>query len=327
MEPQAPNYRREFARSPLHVWLAFGTLGLGFLSAQPFFLLLGATAYALGWLHLPDLPFFRRSVDRRREAAERAAAQAQLDQFLARREALLGGLSPSRRERYRALAGVCRNIEAASADSPLATADTGADPRLRKLDELMWTFLRLLSIEESVERFLETERREDVPGLVREGEAEVGRMNAEIEALKGKGNAAGMEPKQRLLSSRVERLEVLKKRLQRIEQARENLALVGAEQDRLEQQIKLIRADAVATKNAGALTARIDATVEHLDQTNKWLAELDEFKDLVGDLPAAGARVGFEAPAPPVLSAQPEAGYRVEDRRGRVNVQGPGRRN
>jgi hypothetical protein len=95
----------------------------------------------------------------------------------------------------------------------------------------------------------------------------------------------------------------LRKRQQRIQQAEENLALVVSEQDRLDQQIKLIRADAVATKNAETLTARIDATVEHLDQTNKWLSELDEFKDLVGDMPATEKRVGYEAamPLPPVI--------------------------
>ena len=47
--------------------------------------------------------------------------------------------------------------------------------------------------------------------------------------------------------------------------------------------------------------SRIDATVEHLDQTNKWLSQLDEFKDLVGDMPATELRVGYQAApwAPP----------------------------
>ena len=174
---------------------------------------------------------------------------------------------------------------------------------MRKLDELMWTYLRLLGIEQSLEQFLETERREDVPAVLKEAEAEVARLNAEIESLKAKGSPSVLETRQRYLGSRFERLDVLRKRQQRIEQAQENLALVVSEQDRLDQQIKLIRADAVATKNAEKLTARIDATVSHLDQTNKWLSELDEFKDLVGDMPSTERRVGYEAnPAmPPVI--------------------------
>jgi hypothetical protein len=55
-------------------------------------------------------------------------------------------------------------------------------------------------------------------------------------------------------------------------------------------------------KNTGALTERIDATVEHLDQTNKWLSEMDDFKDLVGDLPQTESRLGFAAQPPPLVA-------------------------
>jgi hypothetical protein len=308
MDEQAPNYRGEFVKSPHHAALALLTLGLGFLTAQLLPLIAGVTLYALGWIYLPDLSFFRRWVDRRREKARQAEEAAKVAQFVQRRDALLTSLSPTRRDRYNRLSYVCRDIETAGADNLLASPEAGGnDPRLRKLDELMWTFLRLLGIEESLEKFLECERRENLPATLKDAEAEATRLSSEVDALKAKGNTAALESKQRYLSSRLERLDVLRKRQQRTEQAQDNLALVVAEQERLEQQIKLIRADAVATKNAETLTARIDATVEHLDQTNKWLSELDEFKDLVGDMPATEMRVGYNTtPAPPVL---PEAQY------------------
>jgi hypothetical protein len=273
-------------------------------------LIAGATLYTLGWIYLPDLPFFRRWVDRRHEATRRAAEQQKVEEFVQRRQTLVGSLSPERRERYTRLAQVCRDIETASADNLLASAEPSTDPRLRKLDELMWTFLRLLGIEDSLEQFLETERGENVPALLKDAEAEATKLKAEVDALKAKGNATGLDARQRYLDSRLERLEVLRKRQQRIEQGEQNLALVVSEQERLEQQIKLIRADAVATKNAETLTARIDATVEHLDQTNKWLSELDQFKDLVGDMPNTELRVGYEArlagvPPPLMQEAQP----------------------
>lgn len=301
MEAQAPNYRGQFLSSPHHAALGVLTLGLGFISANLLGLIIGATLYTLGWIYLPDLPFFRRWVDRRGDNARRAADLQRIAEFLQHRDALLNSLSSSRRERYSRLAAVCRDIETASSDSPLTAAGTTADPRLRKLDELMWTYLRLLGIEESLEQFLETERRENLPGVLQEAEAEVKRLSGELDALKSKGPSAALETKQRYLGSRLERLEVLRKRQQRLDQAQENLALVVSEQERLDQQIKLIRADAVATKNAEALTARIDATVEHLDQTNKWLSELDEFKDLVADMPATELRVGYAATTPPVI--------------------------
>jgi hypothetical protein len=298
MEEQVPKYRAEFLKSPYHAAFGLLTLGAGFMSGMILPLIAGATVYALGWIYLPDLPFFRRWVDRRFDNSKRAAEMQKVAEFVQRRESLVGCLSPNRRERYRRLSQVCKDIETASSDSPLASADSTTDPRLRKLDELMWTFLRLLGIEESLERFLDTERREDVPTMLKDAEAEAARLRKEVDALKDKGDNGAFETKQRYLNSRMERLDVLRKREQRIEQADANLQLVVAEQERLDQQIKLIRADAVATKNAETLTARIDATVQHLDQTNKWLSEMDEFKDLVGDMPNTEMRVGYEASLP-----------------------------
>lgn len=312
MDEQAPNYHSEFFSSPHHATLGLLTLGLGFMSAQLLGLILGVTGYALGWIYLPDMAFFRRWVDGRHDAARRAAEAQKVAEFVQKRQALLNSLAPERRQRYASLAGVCRDIETAGADNLLAAADSTTDPRLRKLDELMWTCLRLLSIEQSLEQFLETEERENLPEVLKEAEAEAARLNAEIESLKTKAPAAILETKQRFLGSRLERLDVLRKRQQRSEQTRANLELVVSEQDRLAQQIKLIRADAIATKNAETLTARIDATVEHLDQTNKWLSEMDEFKDLVGDMPNTELRVGYQAPVssaasflPPVIESAP----------------------
>jgi hypothetical protein len=301
MDEQPPDYRREFLKSPQHIAFGLLTLGAGFMSGMVLPLIAGGTLYALGWIYLPDMSFFRRWVDRRRQAAKRAEEMQKVAEFVKRRDALIASLSSARRERYVRLAEVCRNIETASSDNLLASADPATDPRLRKLDELMWTYLRLLGIEESLEQFLETERRENLPDVIKEAEAEAARLNSEAVDLKARGDGAALDRKQRYLSSRLERLEVLRKRQQRIQQAQENLALVVSEQDRLDQQIKLIRADAVATKNAETLTARIDATVEHLDQTNKWLSEMDEFKDLVADMPATEMRVGYNATTPPPI--------------------------
>jgi len=297
METQTPSYRGQFLRSPHHVVFGLLTLGAGFLSASVLPLIAGATLYALGWIYLPDLGFFRRWVDRRQNKALEAEDALKAAEFARRRDSLMQSLAPQRREKYRALVLVCQDIERASVDSPLAAPDA-SDPRLRKLDELMWTYLRLLGIEESLEKFLETERRENLPEMIKEAEAEIANLNAQLEALKAKGQTAALETRQRYVNSRLERLEVLRKRHERTEQADANIALVVSEQERLDQQIKLIRADAVASRNAEALTARIDATVRHLDETNKWLSQMDEFKDLVADMPATERRVGYDVPVP-----------------------------
>ena len=318
MDSQPPRYRREFFKSPHHVWLGLLTLGAGLIVGADYRLALLAApaAYALGWVYLPDMGFFRRWVDRRRESAQQAIGLAEAAEFLKKRDELLSKLSTPRRQHYHALTAVCRDIEQASGEQSLSPGEPQSDPRLRKLDELMWTHLRMLTIEESLDRFLETERRDNVPGLLQEAEEEAAALSAEHDALKAKGtNASLLEPKERLLASRLERLNVLRKRAQRIEQALANLQLVVAEQERLEQQIKLIRADAIASKNTETLTARIDATVEHLDQTNKWLAEMDEFKDLVGEMPVTPVRLGYESKATGVPPRLPQAPGRVREGR------------
>lgn len=314
MEENPPGYNVEFLKSPHHAVFGLLTLGAGFVAASAIPLIAGATLYALGWIYLPDMGFFRGWVDRRRQHAAQADDAAKVAEFVRRRETLLASLPQEQRERYRALVTVCQDIERAG-DSTGAPADVAeAEPRLRKLDELMWTCLRLLGIEVSLRRFLDTERNESLPELVRDAQTEIAQLQAEIASLEKSGKTTMLENKQRYLNSRVERLDVLCKRLERNEQAQANLALVLSEQERLHQQVKLIRADAVATKNAGALSARIDATVEHLDQTNKWLSQMDEFKDLVPDMPATDMRIGYGTgypltmkTAPPVISSQQDA--------------------
>ena len=297
-----PSLRRAFLSSPHHAVMALATLGAGFVTGEPFYLLLGATAYLLGWIYLPDLGLFRRWVEKGKNAAAESAARDEIAAFVKRRDAVLAALSPKLRERYHALGQVCRSIERATLDNESISArNLSSDARLRKLDELMWMYLRLLSTQHALEIFLESENREDLPGAVAEAEAELAAMETELDALKSGGTSSEM--RERLRTSRLERLEVLRKRLQRREEAEANLDLVRAEQDRLSEQIKLIRADAVATRNADALSARIDASVAHLHETNKWLSQLDEFKNLAGDLPHTERRVGFEPAGPPPLPA------------------------
>src|ERR1043165_1505899 len=109
MEDAPANYHAEFLKSPHHAVLALATLGLGFLSAQLLGLIVGLTAYVLGWIYLPDLPFFRRWVDHRHESAKTQAEAQKVMEFVQRRDALLRSLSPERRERYGQLAQVCRD--------------------------------------------------------------------------------------------------------------------------------------------------------------------------------------------------------------------------
>lgn len=302
MDNPGPSYRKEFLKSPHHAWLGILTLGLGFISTSALGLIIGATAYAVGLIYLPDTGFFKRWVNRRRDAFEQGGMMAQLADFNRQRQLMLAQLNSERRKKYQNLAAVCGDIEKSNQQDALAPEQSSMDPRLRKLDELMWTYLKLLSLEESLSQFLENESQERLPEVAAATDAEAKQLVREVDELKSRQDPRA-DGREKLLASKLELLEVLQKRQKRREDAETNLALVVSEQQRLEQQIKLIRADAQATKNASALSARIDETVNHLDTTNKWLSELDEFKDLAGDIPQVDLRIGYEAvpQAPPPL--------------------------
>jgi len=276
--------RREFLRSPHHAALAAATLGIGFATGEPLYFIVGAAAYVLGWVYLPDLPFFRAWVEKKQNEQLAATEAGELASFQAKRDAALGELTNSRRQRYAALAEICREV-----DHAIGSPD---DPRMRKIEELMWTFLRLLGAEQSLDQFLESEARENVPALVANAREGVERLKVEVEHLRATNNP-GLDTRERLLASRTDLLETLEKRATRIEEARHNLELVVAEQERLDQQIKLLRADAVATRGTTALSARIDATVEQLEATNAWLHQMDQFRDLIAEPAMPSQRVGF----------------------------------
>lgn len=300
-----PNYRRAFWTSRHHVWLAILTLGLGFASGEPLGLVIGAVLYALGLIFLPDAGFFRRAIDSKAAASRNDALTAELAQFKQQQEQTLANLSSARRRKYDELLAVCQGIEAATAETQ-ASAGIDFETRRRKLEELSWTYLRMLGVEQALEVYLETERKEQLPAAAKSLEAEIQALTAEIGALeKQQPKPALLEGKQRLLTSRLERLAALNQRLHRIEQAGANHDLLRSEQERLLEQVKLIRADAIASRNADTLTSRIDLSIEHLSTTNKWLSELAEFKDLTAQMPGAAAATPYPA-APERTAARKE---------------------
>ena len=285
-----PPYRRLFWRGAEHLWLAVCTLGVGFATGEPLGLLVGGVAYALGHVYLPDSAWFRRRVDARLGALEQAEAARLAAEFQAQRAQLIEKLSSERRRRHQALIVVCEEISAASAEqSGAGELSLSMETRLRKLDELLWTYLRLLTIEQSLEAYLETERRDNLAANTSAAEQEVASIEAELADAPGGGTGKAADParetRKKLLASRRERLEALRQRMARVAQARANHELARSEQERLVEQAKLIRADAVAHKNAESLGARIDLSIEHLAETNRWLSDLAEFKDLTTQLP------------------------------------------
>jgi hypothetical protein len=293
------SYRRAFWSSRDHLWLALLTVGLGFASGHPLALWLGLTAYAIGWVFWPDSASFRRRFDERVAQDRLLAETQQLGEFRAQQKLLVSGLSSERRQLYDTLASVCRDIETASIE-PQATTGLDLSSRFRQLDELMWAYLRMLSIEQSLDTYLATEHGEPLAVQTERLRKETEVLRLEVEALRQvTPRPANLDAKERLLRSQQERCTGLEQRLNRIAEASTNLELVRSEQERLIELIKLIRADTVASRNTNALSDRIDLSIEQLTTTNQWLAEMTRFKDFAGPLPDLPQRVGYVDPSRP----------------------------
>jgi hypothetical protein len=174
----------------------------------------------------------------------------------------------------------------------------------------MWMYLRLLSMQQSLQTFLETERHEDLAGSLADAEQETRALEAEVKSL---GDSAASDNKQRLLESRRDRLEVLRKRVERVQEAESNLELVLSEQERLAEQIKLIRADAGRDEERER-SSRADRRERRAPERNEQVALGD------GSIPRPRRRSADGADA---RSASKPAGRRrcrAPARRGRSSV-------
>lgn len=290
---------KQFLKSPHHLWLAGLTLGIGFISANIFVFAVTAAIYALGWIYLPESPLFKKWVQQHLDVIQNATSQQQVEAFMQKRKQLVNRLDSDDREKYDDLVRVCRDIEQATKDN---TGIDQTDPRLRKLDELMWTYLKLLVMHESLESFLSTEKENGLQDDVNNSQKEVDAMDQQNKTAIEKGTA--LNPvKAKLLESKRDRLNTIKARLDKIHEAKDNQVLVSAEQDRVVEQIKLLRADAIATHNPDTLSARIDVTVQNLTTTNEMMSQMNQFKELVADdLPPSQVRLGFSS-----SEAEPES--------------------
>ena len=267
MNASLRNYRREFLRSPHHAVFGLLTLGIGFLSGQFLPLIIGGTFYALGWLYLPDMPFFRQWVDARADAADATRDATALAALQAQREKLFALLDAAARRRYEELARVCADIE-----EQLASAPADAGYPTGKIDGLMWSYLGLLATERNLQAYLAKEEAESFPARIAAVEADLAKLDAEL--AKTPPESPAYEGKFRLIGSKREGLDAVRRRHEQFSRSLDNLAIVRAEQTRIEEQLKLLRADLFAAQSAGQFSQRISDTIDSLSTGSRVAAEL-----------------------------------------------------
>jgi hypothetical protein len=230
--------------------------------------------------------------------AERLAARAGTAED--RMKAAYERLEPASQARYRALVVVCREILGLGARAD----DAGlTDFRAGNLNQLLSLFLRLLGSREAItDTLARVDRRQ---------------LEAGLENLKARLAAAG-DPEAPLARSLKATLEIQQKRLTNLDTATNNLAVVDAELERIEQQVRLVREESAVSRSPEALSARLDAVSRTLGETSHFLDEHAEiFADLsLGDLETTsvppipiGPEEQTEEPAPS-RPPRPRAGQR-----------------
>lgn len=260
---------------------------------------------------------FRRTV-RARAGAGDAGTWSQTVQRLAQQ------LSSADRERYEALDARCRAIlegleRATSLDAapvagdPAAATDPGStaalDSASASLGRLSWMYLRLLVTRQAIHDTL-TKTGNDASDAVRpRNDAErAARVRGERGAADpGAGFDRELEERLRALQRQLDdealasdlrgslsgQAEILQQRLAHRAEARERLAFLDAELARIEQQVELVREQAVGAPDADAVSRRIDDIAATLGGTATWIREQQKIYGGVSDLltePPATAR-------------------------------------
>ena len=89
-------------------------------------------------------------------------------------------------------------------------------------------------------------------------------------------------------------LEIQEKRLANLDTAANNLAVVDAELERIEQQVRLVREESAVSRSPEALSARLDAVSRTLGETSRFL---DQHAEIFSDASMHRLRDRLRAPA------------------------------
>jgi hypothetical protein len=259
--------REAFSARPLGMfvppnWIgigAFGLLGLvdpGFLAIG-----LGLELAYLGLLATNER--FQRYVGSLKQSGVRQDWQNKI-------EVLIAQLGPDARGRYRMLEVRCRAI----LQQQLETAGfaTGLQAQGEGLGRLLWMYLRLLLMRQSIEKVLEESGANRAPE----------RLNERIADLQArlKDETVGDELKKSLEGQ----IEILQQRVQKRAEAGEKLAFLDAELMRIQEQVELIREQAVLSTDPQSVSQRIDQITATLGGTRQWMQEQQRIYGAVEDL-------------------------------------------
>jgi hypothetical protein len=268
VNPSAWDYiRKAFNACPVGMfvppnWIGLGAFGLlGILN--PGFWIVGL-GLELGYLWiLGTNERFQKFVGASQQVLTRKQWQAKI-------ESLVQQLSNEDQQRYRKLEGRCRVV--LEQQIHLQTPAQGLQAQNEGLGRLLWVYLRLLCTRQAINRTINGE------STTSDGSSD---LEKRVAQLKSKLDEQLAEELRKSLSGQI---EILQQRQERRREAKEKLAFLDAELTRIQEQIELVREQAVLTADPETISQRIDQVTTTLGHTAQWVSDQQKIYGAVEDL-------------------------------------------
>jgi len=257
-------------RAFLYRWnlLVFlGSVAAGALSPWPDAMIPLVLAGEIAYLgSLVSVPRFRDAVDAlvHKEAQQPRPQSSGSPQPLME---IVNSLAPEERRRFDALRSRClemRTIERGVGGQQTAAEDLSTPA----LDRLLWTFLRLLRSQQSLEQFLQSTSNAQI--LARVDEAKV--------------KLAAAPADERFKRSLQDSVAAQEMRLQNYRKAGENAEFVRLELDRIEAKIQALAESGVNRQDPDTLSSQIEGVAESVQSTETAMRELQQITGLVDQM-------------------------------------------
>jgi hypothetical protein len=244
-------------------WIGLAGIALAGL-LNPGFWAIGAgleLAYLFG---LSSNKRFQRFVDGSAKLEERQQWQQKLQEIVAQ-------LDPEDRERYVNLQRRCYTIIEQQRQN-------GETPELELqgegLSKLLWIYLRLLRTRQSLLRII----RESLDLDRGRGEP----LDKRLKRLSGEVQSPSIS--EDLRKSLEGQLEILQQRMEKRRETRDKLAFLDAELVRIEEQVELLREQAVMSTTPHAVSERIDHIAGTLTDTQQWVRDQQQIMGNVDEI-------------------------------------------
>ena len=235
-------------------WFGIATFAMLGMFLSPGFLLLGAGLEVAYLAVLSGSKRFRNVVDAGNLQIQQAAdpADRRYNEFVDK-------LTASEQRRHQLIEGRAREIIGMLKASPLMS--THAD----SLEQLVWLHLRLLAARQAIARVVQTAQQERAQLAAQEEQILLRLKSADI----------GVE----LRRSLEQQVAVIDQRQDAHLNADRRLEHVEAELGRIDQQIALIREQALLATDEGSIGSSLDALAASFNEANRWL---NNQRDLLG---------------------------------------------